>query len=349
MITTTDNYSNLHCDKCSRITIENGILFCPKCNRWFPIIEGIPSIMPDELREIGETLFLEKNRDLLFKKITIDGHSFNLSLKNSSMVIKGQDKEILHAIKDKKQEILLRDKDARIYGSWISKYQNTVEIASVLKRLIPQQKDIILDVGAGVGRITLNYVQKCSEVVAGDFSFRSLQILKKRFKEMGVNNYHLIQMDCCLLPFREQIFNKVVCTGVLQHIPSHTLRIQTLININKVLVNNGKLIITVFNYEFIKKWGHIFGRNKAPVKKEGYGAGSKLYYYNFSPKEFKRILDEFFLVQEICGIRLNIPKITKILSKFGKLGMSIEFLLEKTFVSNIFGHYLLAKCVKKNI
>jgi uncharacterized protein YbaR (Trm112 family) len=48
------------------IEIESGILFCEKCNRWFPIIETIPQMLPDEYRdEEKEKEFLKTNKSLL--------------------------------------------------------------------------------------------------------------------------------------------------------------------------------------------------------------------------------------------------------------------------------------------
>jgi len=46
--------------------IESGLLFCEKCNRWFPIVEGIPQMLPDEYRdEEKDTQFLKTNKNLL--------------------------------------------------------------------------------------------------------------------------------------------------------------------------------------------------------------------------------------------------------------------------------------------
>ena len=48
------------------VEIETGILFCSECNRWFPIIETIPQMLPDEYRdEEADVLFLKTNKDLL--------------------------------------------------------------------------------------------------------------------------------------------------------------------------------------------------------------------------------------------------------------------------------------------
>ena len=46
--------------------IESGLIFCNKCNRWYPIIETIPQMLPDEFRnEEKEIKFLQNNKNLL--------------------------------------------------------------------------------------------------------------------------------------------------------------------------------------------------------------------------------------------------------------------------------------------
>ncbi|HEC38908.1 MAG TPA: hypothetical protein ENI29_11785, partial [bacterium] len=58
------------------IEIESGLLFCKNCKRWYPIIDTIPQMLPDEYRnEEEEISFLENNRNLLDKEF------FNQELK----------------------------------------------------------------------------------------------------------------------------------------------------------------------------------------------------------------------------------------------------------------------------
>jgi len=46
--------------------IEEGILFCEKCSRWYPIIETIPQMLPDKYRKENEDIsFLKKWKPLL--------------------------------------------------------------------------------------------------------------------------------------------------------------------------------------------------------------------------------------------------------------------------------------------
>ena len=49
--------------------IESGLLFCEKCNRWFPIIETIPQMLPDEYREEKKDInWLKTKKNLLDEK-----------------------------------------------------------------------------------------------------------------------------------------------------------------------------------------------------------------------------------------------------------------------------------------
>jgi uncharacterized protein YbaR (Trm112 family) len=46
--------------------IESGILFCNKCQRWYPIIDTIPQMLPDKYRdEKKEIIFLKNHKNLL--------------------------------------------------------------------------------------------------------------------------------------------------------------------------------------------------------------------------------------------------------------------------------------------
>jgi len=60
----------------TEIEIKSGLIFCEECKRWYPIIETIPQMLPDEYRdEKTEIEFLKTNKDLL------DFKFFNQNLK----------------------------------------------------------------------------------------------------------------------------------------------------------------------------------------------------------------------------------------------------------------------------
>ncbi len=50
--------------------VSEGALYCPKCSRFYPIIEEIPIMLPDELRNKDKDMeFLKKNQTRLPEKI----------------------------------------------------------------------------------------------------------------------------------------------------------------------------------------------------------------------------------------------------------------------------------------
>jgi len=59
--------------------VSEGAIFCSKCSRFYPIIDEIPIMLPDELRDKNQDIeFLKKNKDNLPEKITSKGSPWHL-------------------------------------------------------------------------------------------------------------------------------------------------------------------------------------------------------------------------------------------------------------------------------
>jgi uncharacterized protein YbaR (Trm112 family) len=59
--------------------IINGALYCAKCSHFYPIIDEIPIMLPDELRNKDKDIkFLERWKDKLPGKIINDGKPWHL-------------------------------------------------------------------------------------------------------------------------------------------------------------------------------------------------------------------------------------------------------------------------------
>ncbi len=59
--------------------ISEGALFCEKCSRFYPIIEGIPIMLPDELRDKKQEMnFLKNYKEELPEKIITQGNPWHL-------------------------------------------------------------------------------------------------------------------------------------------------------------------------------------------------------------------------------------------------------------------------------
>ena len=59
--------------------VKEGILFCTKCNRYYPIIDEIPVMLPDELREKQRDVdFLKKWHGNIPDKVIKQGNPWHL-------------------------------------------------------------------------------------------------------------------------------------------------------------------------------------------------------------------------------------------------------------------------------
>ena len=69
----------LHAVKEKEEVVSEGILYCSKCSRFFPIIEEIPIMLPDELRDKKmEIEFLKNNEQKLPEKIIKSSNPWHL-------------------------------------------------------------------------------------------------------------------------------------------------------------------------------------------------------------------------------------------------------------------------------
>jgi uncharacterized protein YbaR (Trm112 family) len=64
--------------------IDDALITCPKCGRWYPVIEGIACMLPDNLRMDGkqrreESAFLERWKEKIPPKIKEKGIPFGLT------------------------------------------------------------------------------------------------------------------------------------------------------------------------------------------------------------------------------------------------------------------------------
>lgn len=59
--------------------IIHGILFCKKCERYYPIVDEIPIMLPDDLRDKKEDIeFLQRWKEKIPAEILEKGRPWNL-------------------------------------------------------------------------------------------------------------------------------------------------------------------------------------------------------------------------------------------------------------------------------
>lgn len=113
-----------------------------------------------------------------------------------------------------------------------------------LKRFIDNCGGYVLDDGCGETEPLL--ISNTTKTVALDIAKSGLKNLKhKGFKG------HLIQASCTHLPFKGKIFEKTICSEVIEHLPS-LIHIKQ--SINEIIRTSSAYMITTPNNKAWSKW-----------------------------------------------------------------------------------------------
>jgi SAM-dependent methyltransferase len=120
------------------------------------------------------------------------------------------------------------------------------------KRLSVEPEYKILDIGCGSGRHTCAAYQ-CRNITAigADLNFDDLSEAKKRLTlhdrlgEHGGGMWGLSAADVTRLPFKDNYFDLVICSEVLEHIVQHQLAIREIV---RVLLPGRNLVVSVPRY-----------------------------------------------------------------------------------------------------
>ncbi len=249
------------CVGCSRLDVIEGELVCPQCGNSFEIKNGIPGML----------------------------HA----------VSQGEESEG-RAHKD--NEIKARDDQAYAYdGLRMLKVLSKLEIPKVVKLLDVSRSDLVVELGAGTGRITPHIGSRASEVVAVDFSIKSL---KRSQINCPAENVHWLHADINHLPLRDHVADHAFSCQVFEHLPGSTLRNMAVDEAARVIKSAGNFVISVYRDSWF--W-RMFG------PKEGFHAGG-IYYCRLTTDEFETLLTRQFEIKEMIpnlGLYLQLAKCVK--------------------------------------
>jgi len=160
---------------------------------------------------------------------------------------------------DKKREVLHHyDRLARIYDSLYRREQDA-KIKSILKVLTVRCKDLVLDAGCGTGLLIHHLARRVGHFVGVDLSTESLKVFMERSYRLGIKrSVSLIQADVDNLPFRDNVFDKVIALTLLQNVPEPLDTLQEIIRVSK---SDSEVAVTGLKKHFDEKsFNNLIGK-----------------------------------------------------------------------------------------
>lgn len=236
--------------------VEDGLLTC-KCGRWYPIIGGIPRMLPDSLRgsQIKKRYdnFLSKYKGMIPKSLESHSPEKDTGLKRKTLESFGFQWNMFH-------EMFSEFRD------------NFLNYISPLKPSFFKGK-LVLDVGCGFGRHTYYSAEFGAEVVGLDLS-HAVESAYRNVRKFP--NAHIVQGDVYNLPFRNS-FDFIFSIGVIHHLPDPK---EAYLNLTRFAKKDSDVFIWVYGRE--NRWFkvQILGRLRKITRKMPHGL---LYHLCFFP------------------------------------------------------------------
>lgn len=126
------------------------------------------------------------------------------------------------------------------------KGQNYLIDSNILQKIIDYsdlyQNDTVLEIGAGIGTLTIPLAQKAGKVVAVEQDAKIADILEKRLQELNISNVEVLKGDATKIDFPH--FNKVI-----SNLP---YKISSPITF-KILEHNFDFAVLMYQLEFAKR------------------------------------------------------------------------------------------------
>lgn len=107
------------------------------------------------------------------------------------------------------------------------------------------RNDVLLDIGCGSGVDLISSAKYVKKAVGLDIDKNSLSTANYLFKKSGLKNIKFLEHDANQkLPFKNNSFDKIVCSDVLEHLKKRDLALK---EIKRVFKKNGSLFLVVDN------------------------------------------------------------------------------------------------------
>lgn len=135
-------------------------------------------------------------------------------------------------------------RDSKFTHDMTLKYEQDMRQRAVIELLALKNQDNVLDTGCGNARDIMLFAERSVECVGIDLSKGMVSEGKKKIDILNLRNTALIIASATNLPFKDDSFDKVSCSEVIEHIPNYE---EAIYEIVRVLKLGGRLVITTPN------------------------------------------------------------------------------------------------------
>jgi len=140
---------------------------------------------------------------------------------------------------------MAHNRDDHISNDVILNYEQKLRADAVLGFLNPEQKDEILEVGCGNGRDLLEIAKTGCKLTGIDISEEMLEGAKKQLAPLKQAQVNIMYADVTKLDFKDNSFDKIIASEVLEHIPEFE---KALAEMARVLKPGGELVVSTPNW-----------------------------------------------------------------------------------------------------
>jgi SAM-dependent methyltransferase/uncharacterized protein YbaR (Trm112 family) len=222
------------------VEIEDGLLICTGCGRWYPVIAQLPEILPDHLRDAG--------RDRQFFDSVAEAMPSDLRERLRDFAPAGPgDADAGAHYKAAEMSIARKVDDPQFFGPGYSMPFNPwnpefslflVTLFGIAASLLkPRKGETIVDTGCGYAWTTEWMHRSGLQAVGVDITRAYLEIGVAR---MGASRPHLIVADVERLPLQSRCVDAVLAYESFHHIPD---RARAIHGFDRVLRQDGRIVL----------------------------------------------------------------------------------------------------------